>query len=119
MYDLFSEFFNDLGFVSPVQHEELRCPVCGHTYNIFRKTGKLGCGECYNTFRAPLALTLKQIHQNPVHKGKIPKSYDAKIRRKRELETLKVKLSEAVKSEDYELAAKLHKQIKELERGND
>ena len=117
MYDLFSEFFNDLGFVSPIQHEELRCPLWGHTYSHFRKTGKLGCSECYNTFRAPLINTLKQIHQNPIHKGKIPKTYDEKIRKKRELEDLKVKLSNAVKSEDYELAAKLHKQIKELERG--
>ena len=81
MYDLFSEIFNDLGFVSPIQHTELKCPLCGHTYSDFRKSGKLGCGECYNTFRAPLSVTLKQIHQNPVHKGKVPKTYDEKIRK--------------------------------------
>lgn len=117
MYDLFSEFFNDLGFVSPVFHEELRCPLCGHTYSDFRRTGKLGCGECYKTFRSPLYQTLKQIHQNPVHKGKIPKNFDAEIKRKRELENLKIKLSDAVKAEDYELAAKLHKEIKDMEKG--
>ena len=118
MYDLFSEFFNDLGFISPVQHEEIKCPLCGRTYSDFRKTGKLGCGECYKIFKAPLAVTLKQIHQNPVHQGKVPKSFDSKIKKKRELESLKLKLSEAVKAEDYELAASLHKQIKALERSN-
>lgn len=118
MYDLFSEFFNDFSFISPIQHEELRCHLCGHTYSDFRKTGKLGCGECYKTFRSPLLVTLKQIHQNPVHKGKIPKAFDEKIKKKRELESLKTELSEAVKREDYEKAAKLHKQIKDLERGD-
>ena len=117
MYDFFSEFFNDLGFVSPIQHEEIRCPLCGRTYSDFRKTGKLGCGECYKTFRSPLSVTLKQIHQNPIHKGKVPKSFDSIIRKKRELENLKKQLSDAVKTEDYELAAKLHKEIKDLERG--
>lgn len=119
MYDLFSEIFNDLGFVSPIQHTELKCPLCGHTYSDFRNSGKLGCGECYNTFRAPLSVTLKQIHQNPVHKGKVPKTYDEKIRKKRELENLKAELSTAVKAEDYEAAAKIHKRIKDLERGED
>lgn len=118
MFDLFSDFFNDLGFVPTISHEEVRCPLCGRTYSDFRKTGKLGCGECYNTFRSPLSVTLKQIHQNPIHKGKIPKSFDATVRKKRELENLKKQLSEAVKTEDYELAAKLHKEIKELERGD-
>ena len=117
MYDLFSEIFNDLGFVSPIQHTELKCPLCGHSYSDFRKSGKLGCGECYNTFRAPLSVTLKQIHHNPLHKGKVPKTYDEKIRKKRELENLKAELSTAVKAEDYEEAAKIHRKIKELERG--
>lgn len=117
MYDLFSDLFNELGFISPVQHEELKCPLCGHTYSDFRKSGKLGCAKCYETFKSPLLTTLKQIHQNPVHTGKIPKSFNSKIQKKRELESLKAKLSEAVKSEDYELAARLHREIKELERG--
>lgn len=117
MYDLFSDLFNELGFISPIQHEELKCPLCGHTYSDFRKSGKLGCGKCYETFSSPLSITLKQIHQNPTHLGKIPKQFDAKMKKKRELDSLKNKLSEAVKAEDYELAAKLHREIKELERG--
>ncbi len=119
MYNLFSEFFNELGFVSPIQYDEVRCPLCGHTYSDFQKTGKLGCGECYKAFRSPLLVTLKQIHQNPVHKGKIPKAYDEKLKIKRELEGLKSELSEAVRYEDYEKAAKLHKKIKNLERGEE
>ncbi len=120
MYDLFSELFDDFGFVSviPVQNEQKRCPLCGHSYSDFKRTGKLGCSKCYKTFKNILTPTLKQIHQNPFHTGKVPSSFDEHINKKRKLEKLKKQLSDAVKSEDYESAAKLHGQIKQLERGD-
>lgn len=120
MYDLFSELFDDFGFVSaiPVQHEEKRCPLCGHSYSDFKRSGKLGCSKCYKVFKNALIPTLKQIHQNPFHTGKVPASFDEQINKKRKLEDLKNQLSEAVKAEDYEQAAKLHSQIKEIERGD-
>ena len=119
MYDIFDIFENSGFFQTPVGYrEEIHCPVCRMTYSDFRKTGKLGCSECYKTFQSPISDVLRQIHQNPVHKGKIPSNMYAKLSQKRKLEELKQKLQAAVKDEKYEEAAKLHKEILELEKGD-
>ena len=77
--------------------------------------GKLGCSECYKVFRGPVTETLRQIHPSTVHVGKIPSKSGEELKLKRKYETLKQELSAAVKNEDYETAAKLHKQIREIE----
>ena len=118
MYDLFSDFFDGFSFFpeAAIYKEETKCPVCGRTFGDFRTTGKLGCGKCYEVFAAPLSSTLRQLHGNPVHNGKIPSGIaGSELKAKRKLEELKTKLAAAVKAEDYETAAKLHKQIREIE----
>lgn len=120
MYDLFSEFedfFNSFDvFMQPVSYkEEKNCPVCGRTWSDFRKSGRFGCGECYNTFRPSVEATLKQIHANSNHTGKIPSKSGKLLAKKRKYEELKLQLQEAVKNEDYETAAQLHKQIRAME----
>ena len=35
---------------------ELKCPRCGFTQADFKKSGRLGCPECYNTFAEGLAV---------------------------------------------------------------
>ena len=120
MYDLFSEFFNGFDYFpeTVVYKSEAKCPVCGRTYSDFRKTGKLGCGKCYSVFRTPLASTMRQIHQNPAHVGKIPSRSNSELKLKRKYESLKQQLAKAVENEDYEAAAKLHKEIKDMESNN-
>lgn len=121
--DLFNDIWNDFGiFGSPSVvrtsvKEEKKCPVCGTTVSDFKRTGKLGCGECYKTFRPVMAEALKQIHSNSRHSGKIPSRSSDDLKKKRELESLKAELQMAVKNEDYENAAKLHKKIREMEGG--
>lgn len=121
--DLFNDIWNDFGIFGSPSHmgvqpkEEKRCPVCGRTLSDLRRTGRLGCGECYSTFRPALEEMLRQIHSNSVHRGKIPSKSGGELKKRRRLELLKSKLQEAVKNEDYETAAKLHKQIKEAEGG--
>lgn len=116
MYDFFSDFqelFN--GFdVYPVYRNEIRCKKCGTSYSNFQKNGRLGCGECYNAFSVPLEATLRQIHSNSEHKGKIPTSASGEISKKRRIEELKAEIAKAVKCEDYEKAAELHKELKSL-----
>jgi protein arginine kinase activator len=120
MYDLFSDFenfFNNFdAFMQPVTYQEAKkCPVCGHTWSDFRRTGRFGCSECYKTFRAPVTETIKQIHATTKHTGKIPSKSGSALKKKRQYEALKAQLQEAVKNEDYETAAKLHKQIRAME----
>ena len=115
MYDIFGldDFFNSFD-VFPTYREVQKCPGCGQSYQNFRNTGKLGCAKCYDTFRTPVASTLKQIHQNVRHTGKIPAGSALELKKKRQYEDLKQQLKKAVTEENYELAAQLHKQLKAL-----
>ena len=116
MYDLFSDFFDTFNNfdVFPTFADIKTCPKCGRSYQDFRKTGKLGCAECYETFYSPIATTIKQVHGTTTHTGKIPSHCADELKRKRRYETLKKELSKAVAAEDYEKAAKLHKELKSL-----
>ena len=121
MYDFFSDFsdlFSALdSMMQPAESESIKkCPVCGHTWADFRRTGRFGCGECYNTFRPQAASTLRQIHSTTKHVGKIPSKSGESVKKKREYETLKAQLQIAVQNEDYETAAKLHKKIRAMEK---
>ena len=117
MYNIFSDFsdfFNSFD-VTPVYREVQKCPMCKRSYQDFRSTGRFGCAKCYETFKTPVSMTLKQIHQNTTHTGKIPSGSALELKKKREYENLKSQLQQAVASENYELAATLHKQLKSLE----
>src|SRR5690606_3906981 len=50
----------------------LKCPVCGFTQADFKKTGRLGCSECYTTFAEGLSTMLANMHKGTVHVGKAP-----------------------------------------------
>ncbi len=121
--DIFSELFGMFdefdGFFTPVMQvkESKKCPVCGSCWEDIKRSGKFGCGECYNTFYEGAKATLKQIHSTNENKGKIPSKSGAEVKAKRRLADLKAQLKNAVDQENYELAAKLHVEIKEIEGG--
>lgn len=95
---------------------EIKCPQCNLTYADFKKIGRLGCSECYNAFRRYLSPLLKKIHGSNRHLGKSPMKV-AKVTRKRlDLEELRTRLAKAVEAEEFEEAAKIRDQIKELEK---
>lgn len=119
--DLFDELFNNIwndmsgwSYAKPVR-DERRCPLCGRTMADIKADGKFGCSECYKTFRNEAQSTLRQIHTVSAHKGKIPGKSGEELKRKRRYEELKAKLQEAVRAENYEEAAKLHKEIRSME----
>ncbi|MCD6459941.1 UvrB/UvrC motif-containing protein [bacterium] len=99
--------------------EEPVCKCCGLEFSGFRKTGTLGCSECYKAFKEPLKSLLKTIHKNIQHKGKKLKKGSAGRSRKvnvaEEIAQFKSELHKAVESENYERAAELRDNIKELE----
>lgn len=106
----------DLGAtVEPETVEKLRCPMCGFTYQDFKKTGRLGCGECYGAFKAKLGPLLKRIHGADRHVGKIPLMVGKTVKDSRNLQELKMNMEKAIQSEDFEEAARLRDRIKELE----
>jgi protein arginine kinase activator len=106
-------------FEQPVQEKELtslKCPNCGLSYADFKKIGRLGCGECYSGFKKYLAPLLKKIHGSSQHVGKSPLRVTKVLKKKIDLQDLRLELQKAIESEAFEEAARLRDQIKELEK---
>jgi protein arginine kinase activator len=95
--------------------DELACPKCGFTQVDFKKSGRLGCPVCYETFRQGLEPLLRNMHRGPRHKGKIPARCENASELRSRLESLESALKSAVDKEDYEEAAALRDRIRELE----
>jgi protein arginine kinase activator len=93
---------------------ELKCPRCGFTQADFKKSGRLGCPECYVTFAEGLRGLLKTMHKGTRHTGKAPEALRATRENAGLLKTLQAKLARAIKDENYEQAAQVRDEIKQL-----
>jgi len=105
------------GLESAVDSDHLSCLKCGSTYGCFRKTGKMGCADCYIAFRTQIAEALKNIHSTNIHTGKIPVSNDERfveLITKRELAENRIMLERAIETENYEDAAKYRDIINDI-----
>ena len=91
------------------------CPSCGLKFVEFRNTGRLGCPHDYEVFREELVPLLENIHGDMKHCGKTPRRHPQSKERLGELIHLRNLLKQAVTKEDYEQAAKLRDQIRQLE----
>lgn len=92
-----------------------RCSRCGMDYRTFRKTGLLGCAQCYEDFAPQLEPMLKRIHGTAKHAGKVP-TQDPEQAAMSQLEELKKQLNEAIAAENYEQAAVLRDQIRSMQK---
>lgn len=91
-----------------------KCPACGFSQADFKKTGRLGCPLCYDTFSEGLNSLLKAMHKGTSHTGKMPARMQENLKHDAELESLQKELDKAVQEENYESAATLRDQIKNL-----
>ena len=92
-----------------------RCSVCGFSQADFKKTGRLGCSECYGTFAEGLGSLLKAMHKGTEHIGKLPERAQRTMALNQQMRALTENLQKAVADENYETAASLRDQIKQLE----
>jgi protein arginine kinase activator len=93
---------------------ELKCPRCGFTQADFKKAGRLGCSECYKTFAEGLESLLKTMHKGTRHVGKVPEALREKRELSDRLKLLQKKLNKAVEDENFEQAASLRDEIKQM-----
>jgi protein arginine kinase activator len=108
----------------------LKCSRCGLLYEDFRKFGRLGCGECYTSFKEHLTGLLRKIHGSNEYLGKTPVTYKEKEKKvtgtisegatipflpAETLSDLKKQLQSAIALEDFEKAALLRDKIRALE----
>lgn len=92
------------------------CPECGCTQREFKKSGRLGCAACYETFDSMVAPALLNMHKGDSHRGKVPQRALARVTFVDRLGTLEVGLREAISSERYEEAARMRDEIIELKK---
>jgi len=101
---------------SPRRQRQLECDECGLTFSEFRENSLLGCPHCYNAFEGPLSSLLERAHEGSTHHvGKVPRRAGAGETRQLQLTRMRKRLDHAVASEDFELAAQLRDDIRQLE----
>ncbi|MFO1514276.1 MAG: UvrB/UvrC motif-containing protein [Verrucomicrobiota bacterium] len=91
----------------------LKCPRCGYGQDDFKKSGRLGCPDCYKVFAEGLDGLLKTMHKGTKHIGKVPEALRQNRDLSERLKTLQKRLTKAVEGEDFEQAAKLRDEIKQ------
>lgn len=90
------------------------CPGCGFAFDDLKKTGRLGCSKCYQFFRAEIKNNLGGMHKGICHTGRVPEGMLEAFEKRQRLEQLQTEMNEAIAAEDYEKAAALRDEIKNL-----
>src|SRR6185369_2217176 len=75
---------------------EVKCARCGFTQADFKKSGRLGCPDCYKTFSEALEGLLKTMHKGTRHVGKVPETLRQSRDLSDRLKALQKKLTKAI-----------------------
>ena len=89
---------------------DLRCPRCRTTLAAIRRNGRVGCADCYRTFRSQMGALLERVHGDTEHRGRRPGPRIQLSAPQPVLDALQV-------SEDFEGAARLRDRIARARRG--
>lgn len=132
--NMFSDFASDFNsflgsFFSnalPARTQATRCEVCNTGYADIARTGMMGCANCYSIFADQLMPTIRRVHGNTTHCGKHSKASKVEITEVKEekqdnkskIAKLKEQLDIAVKNQEFEKAAQLRDEIKDMEANN-
>lgn len=116
------------------KRQQVVCPSCKTSYEEFVKNSCFGCADCYSVFDVLIGENIKQLQGSDSHKGKRPvyqkeptwgdgngnleengyhPSADEEIR------SLDLRLREALRREEYEIAAQCRDKIRELKEGRE
>lgn len=113
----------------------LICPNCGFSQGDFKKTGRMGCSDCYDVFTEGLEGLLKAMHKGLHHVGKAPHGFEPGIvpdipepepeeveslaeeepTPENRIEALQEKLASSIEEENYEEAARIRDELREIE----
>ncbi len=89
----------------------LVCENCGFTQKDFKKTGRLGCPECYDHFATLIDPVLRNMHKGDTHTGKVPEGAMERKMFHEKIHQLEGSLQLAIKEERYEEAAKMRDEL--------
>ena len=94
----------------------LACDVCGMTYADYHSQDRLGCPNDYDAFGEPLQTIIAQMQEGATeHIGKVPHRVGGDQQKQTAILRLRGELKRAIAIEDYERAAALRDQIRQLE----
>lgn len=101
-----------------VQAPEQACPQCGLEFGAYAQNNLFGCSECYEAFAAQVGELVLRYHGSVQHAGRLPAGgtdLPAQAHRSATRHALNAELAEAVALEQYERAAALRDQLRELD----
>ena len=105
----------------PARTQATRCDFCGSSYSDIAKSGHVGCAKCYEIFGDQLLPSIRRIHGNTTHCSKNSRfgtkksEKSAEMTKKDKIKALKKELDKAISEQNFEHAAELRDQIKEME----
>lgn len=93
------------------------CKSCGQSFEEFRRTGLFGCSKCYTSFEEQLEPVFRRVQGSTRHIGRKLAASAARTKNDeaQKIESLREQLKQAVVEEDYEKAARIRDQIREIE----
>jgi protein arginine kinase activator len=94
----------------------VRCEQCGFTQGDFKKHGRFGCPACYDAFKGMLEPLLEGMHKGTKHAGKIPQTAVTRKSLYDRMTKLELDLSDAIKAERYEEAARYRDEINQMKQ---
>ena len=96
--------------------ENIVCPKCGLSFQEFQVKGQLGCPHDYEVFKNQLMPLIERAHEGGTrHEGKRPGGGTNTRTLQTGLLKLRRELKDAIQEENYELAARVRDQIRNLE----
>ncbi len=101
-----------------VQAPEQACPQCGLEFSAYAQNNLFGCSECYEAFAPQVSELVRRYHGSLQHAGRLPAGgadLPAQAHRSATRHALNAELAEAVAHEQYERAANLRDQLRELD----
>lgn len=115
--------------------QQIACPSCGTKYDEFISNSRFGCSDCYSVFGPLISDSIRQLQGSESHTGKIPKyGIDREAENtvtepaaenmdggdlKSQIAVWDARLKEALRMEEYEMAAQLRDKIKALKEGEE
>src|SRR5580692_5072501 len=100
----YADLVLNLGATQEIEHAaggaEVKCSRCGFTQADFKKSGRLGCPECYKTFAEGLGSLLKTMHKGTRHIGKAPETMKGAHDNADRMKALQKKLEKAIEAEN-------------------
>lgn len=92
------------------------CEQCGFTQADFKKQGRFGCPACYDAFKGMIDPMLDNMHKGTRHTGKVPSRALERKSLYDRLTKLELDLTDAIKSERYEEAARYRDEINQVKQ---